>query len=186
MSGRSDFNLRIMSEADLEMVRTWRNSEQVRQNMYTDQLISEDEHTQWFAQVAHDERSCPLLFEYQQRPVGFVSFSHIDATHGTAQWAFYLGETQVARGLGSTMEYLAIEYAFDTLHIRKLLCEVFVFNSTVIKMHKKFGFVEEGILVRQKAKIGSYEDVVLLALFQADWEREEERGLHLRKLCSLQ
>ena len=35
-----DYQLRIMSESDLEMVLDWRNSDRVRQNMYTDCLIS--------------------------------------------------------------------------------------------------------------------------------------------------
>ena len=70
------------------------------------------------------------------------------------------------------MEYLALDYAFVTLKIRKLCCEVFVFNAGVIKLHEKFGFTHEGRLVGHYMKNGMYEDIVCLAKFGDKWSQE--------------
>jgi RimJ/RimL family protein N-acetyltransferase len=72
------------------------------------------------------------------------------------------------------MEFFALDYAFLILKIRKLCCEVFTFNGGVIKLHEKFGFIQEGRFIEHYLKNGKYEDIVCLAKFGASWV--EERG----------
>jgi len=43
--------LRPIEEGDLATVLEWRNSERIRANMYTDHLISREEHRAGFAKV---------------------------------------------------------------------------------------------------------------------------------------
>ena len=170
----SDITLRPLSPNDKERVLLWRNSERVRVNMYNDHLISPEEHSAWFEASLKDTSASFLIAEYQDRPVGLVSFTHIDRKHDRCSWAFYLGETDVPRGSGSAMEFLALSHAFETLKIRKLCCEVFVFNAGVIKLHEKFGFVHEGRFVGHYLKNGQYEDIVCLAKFGTDWPNERQ------------
>jgi len=67
------------------------------------------------------------------------------------------------------MEFFSLDYAFLTLKIRKLCCEVFTFNGGVIKLHEKFGFVQEGRFVEHYKKNEGYEDIVCLAKFASSW-----------------
>ena len=60
------------------------------------------------------------------------------------------------------MEFLALEHAFNTLKLHKLYCEVFAFNSPVVKLHQKFGFQIEGTFREQRVVDGSYVDVFRL------------------------
>ena len=161
--------LRDMTTDDLRLVFEWRNQERIRNAMYTDHVISWDEHTQWFARVSSDPSNRQLVFEVDGRPVGVVSFTDIDVVNQRARWGFYLGESDVARGTGSRMEFLALNFAFDTLELRRLSCEVFVFNDKVTKLHGKFGFVEEGRLREHNLKAGVFEDVVLLGMLKDEW-----------------
>lgn len=174
-----DCMLRLMSQEDQATVFYWRNADHVRKNMYTDHLISPDEHAQWFARAINDPGACHLIFELQKRPVGVVSFTAINPAHERCTWAFYLGETDVPRGTGSAMEFLALTHAFETMHIRKLCCEVFAFNSSVIRLHEKFGFQIEGRFVRHYLKAKQYEDIVCMARFSASWQ-EEKPALSVR------
>jgi len=169
----SDFNLRRMAVEDKKRIFAWRNSERVRVNMYTDHIIGPEEHVRWFENALANENGRYLLLELKHRPVGFVSFTEIDRVHRRCTWAFYLGETDVPRGTGSAMEFLALCYAFEELEIRKLCCEVFVFNSAVIKLHEKFGFVQEGRFARHVFKNGKEEDIVRLAKFSDNWNVEK-------------
>lgn len=169
MSKRESYHLRPLEESDLEKVLAWRNSERIRTNMYTDHIISIQEHKAWFEVAQLDKNSRYMIFELQGRPIGFVSFTNVDQKNNKCYWAFYIGEEDIPPGTGAFMEFFAIEYAFEVLKIRKLCCEVFVFNSSVIKLHNKFGFTEEGRFVKHILKNNTYEDVISLALFNNAW-----------------
>lgn len=176
----TDITLRPLAESDRERTLLWRNSERVRVNMYNDHIISPEEHSAWFQSALSDENANYLIAEYLCQPVGFVSFTQINRKHDRCSWAFYLGETEVPKGTGSAMEFLALTHAFEVLKIRKLCCEVFVFNSGVIKLHEKFGFVHEGRFTAHYLKNGQYEDIVCLARFGADWANEKQ---NLKSRC---
>jgi UDP-4-amino-4,6-dideoxy-N-acetyl-beta-L-altrosamine N-acetyltransferase len=142
--------------------------------MYSDHVISQQEHDAWFARALAEIPRLYLIFLYEGKPIGFVSFTNVSDANGRCYWAFYLGEADVPRGAGSVMEFFAIDYAFLTLKTRKLCCEVFSFNGGVIKLHEKFGFVQEGRFVDHYLKNGKYEDIVCLAKFGTNWIDERE------------
>ena len=168
------FSIRPIESQDKDLILQWRNSERVRRNMYSDHIISEQEHELWFSRTLGDPAASFLVFQYEARPVGCISFTNIDRRHDRCTWAFYLGETAVLKGTGSAMEYFALDYAFGRLKIRKLCCEVFVFNASVVRLHEKFGFAHEGRLIRHFMKNGVYEDIVCLAKFGDTWSQERD------------
>jgi UDP-4-amino-4,6-dideoxy-N-acetyl-beta-L-altrosamine N-acetyltransferase len=167
--------LRPLTESDQEIILRWRNSERVRQNMYTDHVISEEEHVRWFKKALHMDVSRHLMFEYEGRPLGLVSFTKIDEKDQICTWAFYLGEKDVPMGAGSAMEYCSLTYAFDILKIRKLWCEVFSYNTGVIKLHGKFGFNQEACYVAHRWKNNNFLDVIGLSLFRESWQTNKDK-----------
>lgn len=164
-----DCRLRPMRRDDRERVLTWRNTDRIRAHMYRDHLIGDEEHDRWFAAALADQNAAYRLYEHQGAPLGFVSFTGIDRHNDRCSWAFYLGEDRAPRGSGAAMELLALDEAFGPLAIGKLCCEVFAFNAAVVRLHKRFGFFEEGLLVRHARKAGVLQDVVLLARFSETW-----------------
>lgn len=164
-----DYGLRAIKGSDKARILNWRNSDRVRQNMYTDHVISPEEHEAWFDKAQQDKNVDYKIFEYQDRAIGLVGFTQVNRLHNTCYWAFYLGEVDVPAKAGAIMEFMALDYAFESLNIRKLCCEVFCFNEKVVKMHKKFGFRQEGLFVKHMLKKEHYEDVVSLAMFESDW-----------------
>lgn len=180
MPKREDYRLRPMEESDLEKVLEWRNSERIRANMYTDHSISMDEHRAWFERIREDQSNIYKIFEFRDYPVGVANIVQIDIRNNKCFWAFYLGDMNLPHGSGAVMEFLFLEYVFEDLKIRKLCCEVFSFNYSTIKLHKKFGFREEGCFKEHIFKNGKYEDVVSLALLNQDWLIVKPK---LEKLC---
>lgn len=165
----ADCTLRPMRADDRDRILAWRNADRVRANMYSDHLIGAAEHDRWFAAALTDPKAAYRLYEHQGRPIGFVSFTGIDRHNDRCAWAFYLGEEDAPRGSGAAMELLALDEAFGPQAIGKLCCEVLAFNAAVVRLHKRFGFLEEGRLVRHARKSGALEDVVLLARFGESW-----------------
>jgi UDP-4-amino-4,6-dideoxy-N-acetyl-beta-L-altrosamine N-acetyltransferase len=168
----NSYSIRPVELEDKDLILQWRNSERVRAGMYNDHIISQKEHELWFSKALVDDSSAYLIFLYESRPIGFASFTNINLIHSRCYWAFYLGEENVPRGSGSVMEFFALDYAFCTLKIRKLCCEVFLFNAAVIKLHEKFGFVREGEFAQHYKKNKRYEDIVCLAKFASSWTED--------------
>lgn len=179
MPKREDFRLRPLEEADLGKVLEWRNSERVRANMYTDHIISMEEHRTWFERNKQNKDVANMIYEYKEQPIGVVNVTNIDKCNNKCYWGFYLREVDVPSG-STIMGYLALSYIFEVLDIRKLCAEVFAFNIPSIKFHKKLGFVEEGRFVKHVFKNNTYEDVIAMALFNEDWMKIKSK---LEKLC---
>jgi UDP-4-amino-4,6-dideoxy-N-acetyl-beta-L-altrosamine N-acetyltransferase len=175
MLNYNSFSIRPIKINDKEQIHQWRNSERVRCNMYSDHVISQQEHDAWFASILAGTPAHYLIFSYVDKPIGFISFTNVSSANGRCYWAFYLGETDVPRGSGTVMEFFALDYAFLTLKIRKLCCEVFTFNESVIKLHEKFGFAQEGRFVEHYLKNGQYEDIISLAKFGTTWVEDRKK-----------
>lgn len=162
--------LRNMTSDDLPMVLAWRNREDVRQNMYTNHVITQEEHMSWWARESVNPKSRLLIFEMDGSPSGVVVFTHYSGPQGLASWAFYSGDT-TRRGVGPLMERAALTYAFETLKLRKLECEVLDFNMKVVKFHRRHGFSIEGVFRKAYERETSYHDIYRLAMLSDDWQR---------------
>ncbi|BDV43447.1 acetyltransferase [Geotalea uraniireducens] len=170
MLERNRCTLRPVTEDDLARLLEWRNSERIRLNMYSDHLISWEEHRAWFARLQESDTARTLLFAVDGRPLGVVNAVRIDRRNGTCYWGFYLGETDAPRGSGTAMGYLGLDYIFSELGLRKVIGEAFAFNEASIAFHRRLGFVQEGCFVRQVLKDGEYHDIISFSLFNDQWE----------------
>ena len=168
--------LRLLNDFDLNQIRSWRNHENIRKYMYTRHVISENEHKAWWKKSQESSAQTNLIYEYQGKSQGFVSFSLIDKTNEKCAWAFYASPDSKI-GTGFKIEFLAIDYAFCKLKVNKLYCEVLEFNKTVIKLHQKFGFKIDGVLRRHHKYNESLIDVYILSILKDEW-------LNLRYLMS--
>ncbi len=175
-----DCVLRPILPGDKDILLAWRNSDQVRANMYMDHLIAPEEHERWFASALQHPSALFSVFVLRGVPVGFSSFTGISRDHQRCTWGFYLGEQGLPKGTGSALGYLALDYAFDTLGMYKLASEAFAFNQASVALHRKLGFREEGRLVEHYVKQGRREDIICFAKFRNQWESEREA---LRALC---
>lgn len=175
----SDIILVELTKADLELVRAWRNTDEVSKYMYTDDKISSEQQLKWFEKITKDLTQKYWIIEYEGKKIGLGSLYSIKENFKSCYWAFYLGDTSVrGAGIGSKVEYNVISHVFDKMNFNKLLCEVFVFNDPVIKMHEKFGFRRESYLREHINKNNTFLDVVGLAMLKREWDSVKE---HHRK-----
>jgi UDP-4-amino-4,6-dideoxy-N-acetyl-beta-L-altrosamine N-acetyltransferase len=158
-----------IKESDLDLVLEWRNSDRIRANMFSDYLISMEEHKAWFDKSKNEEKATFFIFHFQKKPVGIFSVSQWNKESNTCNWGFYIGEPDVPKGCGTLLGYLGMEYIFNSLKVRKVCGEVFAFNTASIRFHEKFGFVREGYFKEHILKNGKYEDVLFFSLFQEQW-----------------
>lgn len=177
---QADFlgKLRPIDDSELELMLSWRNSDEVRKNMYTTSIIELNDHLQWYANVQKSLNKCYLMYENQRKPLGIVAFTDIDAVNKQSSWAFY-SDPKSPRGTGGKMEFLALDYAFNVLKMHKLSCEVLDYNTAVIRLHKKFGFRQEGYFREQHLHQNHYCGVYRFGILKAEWQKERPTMLEL-------
>lgn len=157
-----------------------RNQLSVRKSMFTEHKISLKEHLAWVDRQTKDKKQIVFGVLIDDKIVGAVSINALDYLHLKSDWAFYLDEN-IRNGLGSALEFNLIKFVFNELELEKLNCEVIESNKAVIKLHKKFGFVEEGLrrknIIKNKNRIG----VVFLGLTKSDWSNLAPKVFHKYK-----
>jgi UDP-4-amino-4,6-dideoxy-N-acetyl-beta-L-altrosamine N-acetyltransferase len=169
MLKRAYCRFRSLQEEDLPLVLQWRNSERIRANMYSDHLISLQEHKAWFEKINRDKSVICKIFEYEGIPLGVVNFTQFDKSSNRCSWGFYIGEEMAPKGSGMAMGYLALQHIFEEVNIYKLCAEVLTFNEKSLRYHKKLGFSEEGRFVNHVYKNEQYHDVIPFAHFFERW-----------------
>jgi UDP-4-amino-4,6-dideoxy-N-acetyl-beta-L-altrosamine N-acetyltransferase len=162
--------LRPMREEDLGQVLAWRNAEDVRRAMYTWHEITPQEHRAWWDAQRANPATRLLVCEDDGVPLGVVTFTRYTGAGGTATWAFYSGD-RTRRGIGRVMEQLALEYAFDTLQLHRLECEVLSSNRGVMEFHRRHGFTLEGTARAAYTREGEHYDIYKLALLADTWRK---------------
>ena len=168
MPARDPFNLRSMAERDLRTVWMWRNSERVRAVSFTHHEITWEEHLAWYERSKEDESIQPMVFECGAKAAGVVNFTEIDRQDGTVVWGFYIGDQNAPRGSASIMGFLALDYAFGKLDLRKVLGQSFVSNEVSVRYHQRLGFREIEEERRRVRRDGEMQDVMRLEV-TAEW-----------------
>jgi UDP-4-amino-4,6-dideoxy-N-acetyl-beta-L-altrosamine N-acetyltransferase len=172
--------LREITKCTLEeklAVRDIRNQEGIRKSMYTEHVIGLDEHMAWIEKLEIDTKQIVFTVFLDGLVSGIVAINAWDRQHKKSDWAFYLDS--VARGgLGAALEFTFLNFSFDVLGLEKLNCEVIETNPNVVKMHLKFGFVEEGFrrsnVIKEGRRIGAH----FLGLTKVDWyAKRDELGV---------
>lgn len=170
------YNMRPIEKSDLNLLLEWRNSEHVRSKMFTDHTISLDEHHAWFERIEQQASPLHFIFELEEKPIGYISYSDVNWLSGTCTSGLYIGEKKdIPEIAGLLIEFSTIEYAFEKLNMRKIWGHIFSFNQRVIKLHKFFGYKQEGILVDHILKNGKFENLLIMSLFKSDWEAQKSR-----------
>jgi UDP-4-amino-4,6-dideoxy-N-acetyl-beta-L-altrosamine N-acetyltransferase len=167
-----DIYLREISSLDLRSqlrIREIRNEPSIRRVMYTDHEIQLDEHKDWLDQLKHDK--CRIAFaviDDTLGPIGMVGLNSLDWRHRKSDWAFYLTENERG-GLGAALEFAFLDFVFNRLTLEKLNCEVIEGNDAVVRLHKRFGFEEEGFRRSNIEKGGVRIGVHFLGLQKSGW-----------------
>jgi UDP-4-amino-4,6-dideoxy-N-acetyl-beta-L-altrosamine N-acetyltransferase len=169
MVERQKYRLRPIQEDDLQQVLEWRNSDRIRACMYTDDIISWDQHCKWFETTKGNPIVLHQVCEFQDRLIGVVNASRIDESNTFCHWGFYLGDLTVPKGSSYVMGLLFLDLLFDSLSLQKVYGEVLSFNADSIKYHVNIGFEYEEVLEKHVVKGSVSMDVIRFGLSSKRW-----------------
>ena len=172
---KSEYQLRRVEQSDRDQILCWRNQPHVREAMYTDHIISTEEHKTWFENILQSSDAVHLILEERNTPVAVINFTCIDRFNGRCYWGFYLNTPSPKKGTGSVMAWFSMEWCFSNLAMRKVCCESFSFNTRARSLYQKFGFTQEACFRSHVFKNGTYHDVLGFGLLEPEWMSHREQ-----------
>lgn len=181
LSGRL-VHLRAIEEEDLPLMVGWRNSSDVYEFFYEYEPLSLAQQREWFESQRKNRSERNFIISlHNGQAIGTVSIYHIDSRNRKAEWGrLLIGDPKyIGKGIGTEVEFLVIQYAFDHLNLNRLYCEVLCSNANVIRQHEKFGFKVEGTIRSQVFKNGVYEDAVLMSLLSDEYVSINDSGAYM-------
>ncbi|NQV87992.1 MAG: GNAT family N-acetyltransferase [Parcubacteria group bacterium] len=104
--------------------------------------------------------------------IGVIGLHQINNVNGTATTGTIIGEkNQQNKGYGTEAKMLLLEYAFNTLNLRKICSQVYDFNGRSRKCLEKCGYKLDGgdPLKAHVYRNGNFVDLYNLAVFKDDF-----------------
>ena len=135
------YQLRPIEERDLQAVLEWRNSESVHSRMLTDHMITWEEHYQWFQRMKSQTPKRNFVFDYQDRPIGYIGYTEFDEdNHICSPGAYLAPSVSVPKEAALCLFYTSIDYAFTQLGMVCLNTDVFADNVRALKLDLFLGY----------------------------------------------
>ena len=133
------------------MVLSWRNDERVRQWMFNQDIIDQENHFKYIEGLTSRKDKLYFLVKKEGNPIGVIDFTSIDYDEEKAEIGLYANPT--LKGVGYFLMQEIIGYGFNVLDVKTLVSQVFHQNHKAIKLYEKFGFIgvekRENILVME-------------------------------------
>jgi [ribosomal protein S5]-alanine N-acetyltransferase len=101
--------------------------------------------------------------------IGIFQLRDLHSGLDTAEWGFAIGSPFWGTGVFEDAASLVLEFAFDTLGVRRLEARAAVQNGRGHGALLKMGAVQEAVLRQSFAKNGRHLDQALFTILEKDW-----------------
>lgn len=162
--------LRAFEREDGERCYRWMNDPNIVRTLKSRYPIAFQNEIEWLDRAmhaSHDERHFAIERKEDRVHIGNASLHDIDWVSRTAWFGLFIGEPSAwNRGFGGDSIHTLVRFAFDEMNLVKLRVNVFDYNERAKHVLLTHGFVQEGKLVRDFYREGSYHDIVILSIFR--------------------
>lgn len=166
--------LRPLEREDARIVAPWFNDREVVRSLIHMRPMSFSQEASFIA--AHDSQAGDVLLgimcRADDRLVGCTGLHQIEVVDRRATLGLVIGDRREwGKGYGSDAAKLMIEYAFQTLNLRRVELRVYEYNVRAIRIYERLGFKHEGRMRESKWSEGRYWDTLFMSIL-----RDEPRG----------
>lgn len=102
--------------------------------------------------------------------IGLFQVRQLEPGFATAEWGFALGSAFWGKGLFVDAGELVVNFALNTLGVRRLEARAAVANGRGNGALRKLGAVQEGVLRRSFLKNGQFLDQMLWSILAEEWK----------------
>ncbi len=172
--------LRPLTLSDTDLIVKWRNTDSVRKNLFSQELITPESHINYYNEYIETHRCYQFILEqivYENGnmysfsvPVGTVYLKNIDYSNSKALMGTFIGEgMDRGKGFGKEAIQLILKYGFLQLGLNKIYLQVICNNEKMKGICEELGFIREGILREDYFRDGIYYDIEQLSILKNDF-----------------
>jgi len=171
LRGRKVILRPLNKETDLESCLRWINDQEVGQYIKSSRPTTRKEEEAWFDGLSEKDSEIILAIEtLDGKFIGTMGIHRINSKDRTAMTGALIGEKEYwGKGYGTDAKMILLDYAFNTLNLRKICSAVIAFNKRSLQYSLHCGYKIEGTKRKQIFRKGKYWDEILLGLFKEDW-----------------
>ncbi len=171
--------LRPVAKEDLPRITRWINDPEVTHYLKVSFPLPLEAEEQWFEKLIENKDKdvvVAIVLKKTDALIGLTGLHRIDYRNGLATTGSVIGEKSCwSKGYGTEAKMILLEYAFNTLNLRKICSIVYDFNGRSKRCLQKCGYREEGRRKEHQYRNGAYRDEFLMAVFKKDflplWEK---------------
>ncbi|KAI0259814.1 acyl-CoA N-acyltransferase [Gloeopeniophorella convolvens] len=110
--------------------------------------------------------------------MGHVSLDFKPPHHRDAALGIALREIYRGRGYGTELMHWLITYGFREFGLHRVSLTVVEDNVLAIKMYKKIGFIDEGLVEKATYSSGRWKNLICMGIVEEEWDvqKGEKRG----------
>lgn len=122
---------------------------------------------QYVSQVLNDPNAVflAIIEKTTGKHIGNIKLHRINWVDRHAEFGRLIGDSDArAKGYGSEVVQLILNYAFQRLNLHKVFAKCLAFNQAAIRSNEKNGLIVESVLKEFQYVEGKYEDVVIMGI----------------------
>jgi len=145
-------NFVVLSEGELKMILSWRNSLEVRQWMMNTEPIELKSHLEYVKQLKNRIDVFYWLIMRKEIPVGVLNITNVDFSDSTGVPGFYLSPALLHKGEGILVLQNYKEFLLDVLGFEQLFGHNYIENINALQLSLFFGAVVDGLIEKNGRK----------------------------------
>jgi UDP-4-amino-4,6-dideoxy-N-acetyl-beta-L-altrosamine N-acetyltransferase len=139
----SKYGIRLtrLSEEDLELVRRWRNDEEIKKYMNFREHITQEMQQEWFKSINNQENFYYII-EYLGDKIGIVNDKNIDWKEKSAEAGLFIWDKRYVNSIvPMKISILMLELAYTLLGWNNTFVKVRRDNPRALKYNQTLGYV---------------------------------------------
>lgn len=154
------------STEEKQIVGECRNNEKIRKWMYSDEIISLEEHFNFIEHLKEDNKNFYWIVYKNEEFIGVISLNNLNFKNKNAYLGIYSNPSCNLKNKGTLLIKCIKKIAFEIAELHSLKLEVIESNGKAIEFYKKIGFEKEGQLKEFVFKNGKWLDVVIMGIIK--------------------
>lgn len=165
--------LRALEPEDAKISMHWRNDREIQSMVGgPSYFVSLERENKWVMDSIFDENRIVLgiCLKKNNKYIGNVMLQQVDWINRTGRVPILLGDkNEWGKGYATEARMMMLHFAFFERGLHRISAEILEDNIASIQLHKRCGFVEEGVLRSAIYKNGEYKNVVVMGVLQEDF-----------------
>lgn len=162
--------LRPLTLSDTDLIVKWRNTDNVRKNLFSQELITSESHAQYYEEYINSHKCYQFIVEQIVNedgntygcsiPVGTVYLKNIEWNNRKALMGIFIGNAMDrGKGLGREAVQLILQYGFMQLGLNKIYLQIICNEDYRANLYEEWGLRKEAHLRADYCRDGVFYDV---------------------------